>query len=201
MPGTSGTGTDTSAAGRSGNSNGGAQGQAGGGIAYGTGDDPFGDLGSAGSGGMTTAERRAELDRRLEEGYAVFDGMIITEREQAQSQADNAGSGVMGTGDGSGGEGGQGDTGFGEPGEGTIVVASANESSSGTGYMPGGVAAREGEFNNQNRPTYPIPEDIPEGNDDDVVARQLREAAMSEPDPALREKLWDEYRNYTGLSR
>ena len=31
------------------------------------------------------------------------------------------------------------------------------------------------------------------------TARQLREAAMREPDPELREKLWDEYRNYTGL--
>ena len=38
------------------------------------------------------------------------------------------------------------------------------------------------------------------GRDDDVVARQLREAAMREPDPELREALWEEYRNYTGLS-
>ena len=43
-------------------------------------------------------------------------------------------------------------------------------------------------------------DDIPSGRDDDVVARQLREAAMSEPDPELREALWDEYRNYTGIS-
>jgi hypothetical protein len=28
------------------------------------------------------------------------------------------------------------------------------------------------------------------------VARQLREAAMSEDDPELRERLWDEYRAY-----
>ena len=47
--------------------------------------------------------------------------------------------------------------------------------------------------------TFPAPDDIPSGRDDDVVARQLREAAMSEPDPALREALWDEYRNYTGI--
>ena len=36
-------------------------------------------------------------------------------------------------------------------------------------------------------------------SDDDVVARQLREAAMREPDPAIREKLWDEYRKYKGI--
>ena len=49
-------------------------------------------------------------------------------------------------------------------------------------------------------PKYPPPEDIPDGDDDDVVARQLREAAMREPDPAVREKLWDEYRKYKGIS-
>lgn len=34
--------------------------------------------------------------------------------------------------------------------------------------------------------------------DDDIVARQLREAAERETDPALRERLWDEYRRYKG---
>jgi transcription initiation factor TFIID subunit TAF12 len=44
--------------------------------------------------------------------------------------------------------------------------------------------------------TRVVPEDIPNGQDDDVVARQIREAAMNEPDDALREKLWQEYRDY-----
>ena len=46
---------------------------------------------------------------------------------------------------------------------------------------------------------YPPPGDIPAGNDDDVVARQLREAAMREADPEVREKLWNEYRKYKGI--
>jgi hypothetical protein len=41
-----------------------------------------------------------------------------------------------------------------------------------------------------------VPVDVGDGHDDDVVARQLREAAMAEEDPAIREKLWDEYRRY-----
>ena len=45
------------------------------------------------------------------------------------------------------------------------------------------------------------PPDIPDGSDDDIVARQLREAAENESDPALRERLWGEYREYTGGSR
>lgn len=147
---------------------------------------------------MTAAERRAALDARLEEGYAVFDGLILSERERAQTDADAAGSQVMGSGAGGDGSGGNGsDEGEGSP----TIVASAAGSSTGGGYMPGGAVSREGEFPGQNQPSFPVPEDIPSGNDDDVVARQLREAAMREPDPALREKLWDEYRKYTGLSQ
>jgi hypothetical protein len=41
-----------------------------------------------------------------------------------------------------------------------------------------------------------VPPDVGDGSDDDIVARQLREAAMKEEDPELREKLWDEYRAY-----
>ena len=32
--------------------------------------------------------------------------------------------------------------------------------------------------------------------DDDIIARQLREAAEKETDPVLKEKLWDEYKRY-----
>jgi hypothetical protein len=35
-----------------------------------------------------------------------------------------------------------------------------------------------------------------EGRADDVVARQIREAAMAEEDPKVRERLWEEYRRY-----
>jgi hypothetical protein len=41
-----------------------------------------------------------------------------------------------------------------------------------------------------------VPADIPDGSDDDVVARQLREAAEKETDPELKKKLWEEYRKY-----
>ena len=41
-----------------------------------------------------------------------------------------------------------------------------------------------------------VPQDVGDGRNDDVVARQLREAATKEEDPELRAKLWDEYRRY-----
>jgi hypothetical protein len=43
-----------------------------------------------------------------------------------------------------------------------------------------------------------IPEDIPSGEGDNIIARQIREAAISEKDPKLKEKLWEEYRTYKG---
>ena len=43
-------------------------------------------------------------------------------------------------------------------------------------------------------PAAPVPPDVADARDDDVVCRQLREAAMVETDDALREALWDEYR-------
>ena len=142
---------------------------------------------------MTASERRKALDARLNEGFAEFDGMILGERERVQSQADDAGSSVMSS---AGGGGGDGEGQAAEP----LIIASSSNTSSGAGVMPAGTAAREGDFTFEEQ-SFPIPEDIPSGNDDDVVARQLREAAMGEPDPELREKLWDEYRSYTGLSQ
>ena len=43
------------------------------------------------------------------------------------------------------------------------------------------------------------PDDIPVMVDDDIIARQLREAALAEDDPELRERLWAEYRKYSGI--
>jgi hypothetical protein len=47
-----------------------------------------------------------------------------------------------------------------------------------------------------SRPKSSAPADIPDGSDDDVIARQIREAAEKETDPELKKKLWDEYRRY-----
>ena len=48
--------------------------------------------------------------------------------------------------------------------------------------------------NSEGGDIVPIPEDIGDGQGDDIVMRQIRNAAMQERDPVLREKLWDEYR-------
>ena len=57
----------------------------------------------------------------------------------------------------------------------------------GGGYSTGGGMGGAGGGRDipANTAKYPPPKDIPSGDDDDVVARQLREAAMREPDPAV----------------
>jgi len=41
-----------------------------------------------------------------------------------------------------------------------------------------------------------VAKEVPDGNDDDVVARRLRKAAEQETDPELKDKLWKEYVEY-----
>ncbi|NQX89455.1 MAG: hypothetical protein HRT77_12400 [Halioglobus sp.] len=159
------------------------------------GHSPGGTYGPAGlpsatdSGPLTPAEQVAILDAQLEQGVGEFDAIILeTEAEQreiAREQAVNRPplNSRQGGGD-------MRDSPYGEG------MASADGYSTGGGGM-GGVA-RGGSIP-QNTAKYPPPADIPRGDDDDVVARQLREAAMREPDPAVREKLWDEYRKYKGI--
>tara|TARA_B100000029_G_C17562842_1_gene954011 strand:- start:829 stop:1395 length:567 start_codon:yes stop_codon:yes gene_type:complete len=41
--------------------------------------------------------------------------------------------------------------------------------------------------------------DMESNDDDDIVAKQLREAAMAEADPEIKELLWERYRAYKGI--
>jgi len=45
-----------------------------------------------------------------------------------------------------------------------------------------------------------IPDDIPKVDNDSILEAQIRQAAMDETDPAIKAKLWNEYRKYKGLS-
>lgn len=139
---------------------------------------------SRGTGAMTTSEQAAILDEQLRRGYETFDGFILGERERAQAESNEAGAGDQPGAESGAGGGGQMPQILGAPGANGLPQVATQAPP-----MPG----------SQNTETFPPPEDIPSGRDDDVVARQLREAAMSEPDPELREALWQEYRNYTGL--
>jgi len=152
-------------------------------------DNLPGSSGDGASGPMTAQERAAVLAGTLNDGYQDFDGFILDERARAQAAANAArGSGVIGnaSGNGAGGTGSSGGP--------TISSTRGN----GAGQQGAGIP---GASSNNAKESFPAPDDIPSGRDDDIVARQLREAAMQEPDPELREKLWDEYRKYTGTGK
>ena len=145
----------------------------------------------------------AELDREL----AEFDQLLLREQEilaqnrpaGASASGSNRGGGSGGSGGGSSGasgsgegrDGAEGRTGGSRSGE-RGDEARSSESGSQSAESGGEVGGGSGEGGRSDR----VPSDIPSGEDDDIVARQLREAAMNEDDPELRERLWDEYRAY-----
>lgn len=137
-------------------------------------------------GPMTAAEQVAILDRQLEESTRDFDGIIYDEEQrQREAARDRSAQTAQTAGAPNAAEGEEPDFGGGM-------------ASGGSGSVGGGIGGRSG-APPVDGAKYPPPSDIPSGNDDDVVARQLREAAMREPDPAVREKLWTEYRKYKGI--
>ncbi|HXV63272.1 MAG TPA: hypothetical protein VEK15_21415 [Vicinamibacteria bacterium] len=160
----------------------------------------------------TTDERRDDLDEELDESLREFDKLILREQEileerheaTAAEAAANAGGEGSAGGGGSGADGDRGEDGSLEE----TAEAGGEESPGGTGGSPDSP-----EYDETGAPTDSsdatgetrngrVPPDVGDGSDDDIVARQLREAAMNEEDPELREKLWDEYRAYkAGLKK
>lgn len=206
--GDAGQGTGQSGSGQGGG--GSADTGSGSGTVAGSGAGSSSGNGAGGVGVMTASQRVAVLDGQLGGAYGDFDGLILAERSRAQRRANEVGDDPAGLYEEDGGQGGQGgDGGAGTlPGVTGVQTAGVTGGQSfpdgdGQGPQAGGSGGSVGGVNGgpagEQRETFPVPDDIPPGGGDDVVARQIREAALREPDPELREALWDEYRRYTGL--
>ena len=102
-------------------------------------------------------------------------GMAEANAELEKRAAEGSGEGSDGAESSDGAEGSEG---------------SQSEGGKTQGQDSGGSAGAEG----SQGEALPIPEDIDDGRGDDFVMRQIREAALQEKDPVLREKLWDYYR-------
>ncbi len=200
-----------------------APGQAGGGAQT-AGGDATASAGSAAAGAGANDIRAAaegvtaggsgdgeleKLNRELNDSLARFDGAMLGERERNQARAEESGGGRADAGTAAlesatvaGGDGSGDGSAYGTPmpaRTGAGAEGTAADSSSGSGMSTaGGGSGRKGDFEHTASNSANVPADIPDGSNDDVVARQIREAAMKEKDPELREKLWDEYRKYTG---
>ena len=148
---------------------------------------------------QTPAEATSALDAKLGAGLGEFDQRLLVEQERVKAKASkSAGAGAGGGGGGAGA--GSGTTAAGAGG-GTARETATGPSSGASGSASDGSRERPapgaaGGPGGGQTTASSAPPDIPDGSDDDVVARQLREAAEKETDPELKKKLWEEYRKY-----
>jgi hypothetical protein len=148
---------------------------------------------------QTSAERTATMDAELKAGLGEFDEMLLREQERVKAatpRSDAASGSAAGSDQGEGqGEGDSGAEGgqTGDSGEsgGETNGGGPPESGAAGDQQPSGAAGGGTQSGARGQPA-----DIPDGSDDDLVARQLREAAEKETDPELKKKLWEEYRKY-----
>jgi hypothetical protein len=162
------------------------------------------------------------LDRKLGDSLSEFDQMLLKEMDEIRAKSENRMSTLaqeaasaakrIGGGEGEsseapgesstaegGGEEGAGEEG--EEGEQGSRKSGQGESGGSYGNVPvtdgpvAGGSAGSGTVSGQGgRPSG-------SDQDDDIVARQLREAAEKETDPELKKKLWKEYEDYKKASR
>jgi hypothetical protein len=158
---------------------------------------------------LTLQEQVAALDEKLVTGLGEYDEKLLREQERIKAatpnynsdSGDGGGAGAGESGDGSMGDGQEGDgEGAGGAGQGESRDSGESADSDGAGANAGGrMAGGPADSSSGSGDTgsdQDQPADIPDGSDDDVVARQLREAAEKETDPELKAKLWEEYRRY-----
>jgi hypothetical protein len=167
------------------------------------------------AGARTTGEERGNIDRRIDGSFEIYDRRIREAQEALDKErekngvsgGDPGGGGAAAGGGGSAGGGGPaGSAGGGSSASRGGTSASRGGSSSGgssSGGRPGSVrevtpggSGTSSTGGASGSGPQSVPSDVGSGSDDDIVARQLREAAMKEKDPELREKLWQEYRDY-----
>jgi hypothetical protein len=147
--------------------------------------------------GQTNQERVAALDQELSKSLGDFEGAMADEQirvAQAGSENRDMGTGDTGFGSGSGGMADSPASQGGWPSEQDGLGTQQQEQ--GDGSASGGRSSQSSSEAGAGADGSTTPADVGDGMDDDIVARQLREAAEKEKDPELREKLWDEYRKY-----
>ena len=166
------------------------------------------------SGAMAPEKEAGELgslDRTLSDSLSEFDQMLLKEMDEIRAKSESRMSTLAQ-------EAASAAQRIGEQGE--EAGGTSGEPASSEGGEKGGQKGSEGESGGsyENVPTTEGPvaggasaggsasgqqAKRPSGSDqdDDIVARQLREAAEKETDPELKKKLWKEYEDYKKSTR
>ena len=158
----------------------------------------FYTTGSATGDARTRAEQTADLDGDFLATLGDFDEMLLKEEGKVAaripSQRESSASGQAGT-TGSG----SASPGAGETAGDEVANGGADEQAERSGAVSGTQRGPGAGDSNLTPSAYGVPGGkLPPPKDDDIVARQLREAAEKEPDPELKKKLWEEYWKYKG---
>jgi hypothetical protein len=148
---------------------------------------------------MVSGGSGAEGEEPLyEEGDMGGEGSGTVENAEIAQRAEGGAPGSQGS-QGEGGESGAGSEGSSGESSSSGEESSQSQSSSGGGGAAAPIEGQqrggaEGQAEAADENIIPIPDDVGDGRNDDIVLRQVRDAAMKEEDPVLRERLWDEYR-------
>jgi hypothetical protein len=156
--------------------------------------DGSGSVGEYPGDGASSEELGAELDKSLGE----FDESIGEEQREIASTTRN----TEGFDTGSGGNRG-GSISLGEQAAGAMASSGASGGGgSGSGSDAIGQVDRSGALDGLDSEEIArrTPDDLEAFEaTDDVVAKQIREAALAEEDPERREQMWEQYRRYKGI--
>lgn len=168
--------------------------------------------GAAAASGAEPEDRVKTLDRQFYESLAAFDEMLLKELRILQAASAKRMTGLAEAAAAAGrnaGEKGQGAAGektsSTEGAEGSASEGAKSEktgtgndrTNTSEGGKPGDTAGTSQEAGGWGSGgTGAAPSVYTSGSDDDIVARQLREAAEKETNPDLKAKLWKEYEAY-----
>jgi len=160
-------------------------------------------------------EELEELEKELEESFGDFDEDIQREKTYAEDRAnesnsDDSGDELGGVGEfetyneREGGPKGKSSSGSASSGSqsNSKSQSASGSSNSKDGEQGEGGNGRENDGPTENNQTADKSKedaepDVPDiVENEDIVARQIREAAEAETDPELQKKLWEEYENY-----
>ena len=160
---------------------------------------------SAAGGGraQTPDERRASLDKQLEGSLGSFDETLRREQkavaeEKDANDADRAAAAAESSSDSLEASGSE-ESGSANPEAPPATAADPGRSRNETPSRPGDLKSDKDRTAEESKPgtgSGAAPQKIPDGSDDDIVAKRLRKAAEQETDPELKEKLWKEYIEY-----
>lgn len=141
------------------------------------------------------AHEAAEAAKRLKERGIDLEGSSTGESEGSESSEGSEGSESSESSKGAeGGEMAGKDQGDKQTGK--DASGQQGESDDQTGVGDDRAAKEDGSLESGKGASSDEQDRYGSGEDDDIVARQLREAAEKETDPELREKLWKEYEEY-----